>query len=63
MKDDRLTLVYQEGDVRVELGKILTNKSISIDDALRILGIDMDSFADKQGWDGWDYEVVGGLSR
>lgn len=58
MKDDRLTLVYAEGNIRVELGKILTNKSISIDDALNILGIDMDAFADKQGWDGWNYESL-----
>lgn len=58
MKDDRLTLVYADGNIRVELGKILTNKSISIDDALRILGIDMEVFADKQGWDGWNWECL-----
>lgn len=57
-KDDRITLVYDELGVRIELGKILTNHSVSVDDALRILGIDMDAFAAAQGWDGWNYEAL-----
>ena len=57
-KDDRITLVYEEFGVRIEFGKILTNHSMSVDDALRILGIDMDAFATARGWDGWNYEAL-----
>lgn len=56
--DDRITLVYEESGIRIELGKILTNRSMSVDDALQILGIDMDAFTAAQGWDGWNYEAL-----
>lgn len=58
MKDDRITLVYEENGVRVELGKILTNRSMSVDDALLLLGIDMDKYAEEMGWDGWNWEAL-----
>lgn len=58
MKDDRITLVYEENDIRIELGKILTNHSMRVDDALEILGIDMDKVASANGWDGWNFEAL-----
>lgn len=40
------------------LGNILTNHSMSIDDALESLEIDMDEYAREQGWDGWEWESL-----
>lgn len=58
MKDDRITLVYEENEERIELGKILTNHNMSVDEALDLLDIDMDAFAQEQGWDDWNYEAL-----
>ena len=38
------------------LGRILTNHGLTIDEALNLLDIDMDKYAEEQGWEGWDYE-------
>lgn len=40
------------------LGRILTNHGLTIEEALDLLGIDMDKYAAEQGWDGWDYEQL-----
>lgn len=40
------------------LGVIFTNQSLTVDEALNCLGINMDEFAYKQGWDDWDYECL-----
>lgn len=60
MKDSHASdlLVYAEYDVFEILGGILTNQSMSVDDALDLLGVDMDAFAEEQGWDGWNYEAL-----
>ena len=42
----------------IKLGNIWTNHSMSIDDMLDKLDINMDDFADSKGWDGWDYEAL-----
>ena len=53
-----LKLIYTcDGEVFV-LGKVLTNHSMSVDEVLRLLGIDMDDFAAAHNWDGWDYECL-----
>lgn len=58
-RDDRLMLVYRlEGNNVLLMGRVLTNHSMSIDDALNFCDIDMDSVADQLGWDGWDYECI-----
>ena len=31
---------------------------MSIDEALELLDIDMDEWAEKRGWDGWDYDEL-----
>ena len=48
-------LFYKDETGEIVLGHCLTNHSISVDDALRIIGIDMDAYADTSGWDGWDW--------
>lgn len=40
------------------LGVIMTNQSLTVDEALNILGIDMDEFAYKHGWDDWNWEEL-----
>ena len=38
----------------VEMCEILTNHSMSVDDVLELMQIDMDAFAAAQNWDDWD---------
>ena len=40
------------------LGEIITSHSMTVDEALDCLGIDMDEYATDQGWDDWDYEEL-----
>jgi hypothetical protein len=40
------------------LGEVLTNHSMSIEDILNILNIDMDKYASEQGWDDWNFESL-----
>jgi hypothetical protein len=49
-----VTLYY--GDQK--LGQVTTNHSMSIEDILEQLDINMDDYAKSQGWDGWDYEQL-----
>lgn len=49
-----MKLLYDQ----IVLGEILTNKSMSIEDAIELLEIDMDLYAQEQGWDNWDYECL-----
>ncbi len=38
--------------------EVLTNHSMSVDDILDLMDIDMDAYARAHGWDGWDYEEL-----
>lgn len=49
-----MKLMYDE----IVLGEILTNHSMSIEDAIELLEIDMDLYAEEQGWDDWEYESL-----
>ena len=40
------------------LGEVITNHSMTVDEALEILGIDMDNVAQENGWDDWDFEEL-----
>lgn len=51
-------LFYEENGVKVLVCEITTNHSMSVDDMLNHCDIDMDDFADKQGWDGWSFEAL-----
>lgn len=58
MKDDCVTLIYEEGDIRFVVGMMLTNHSISIDEMITLLDVNMDEFANAHGWDSWDYGAL-----
>ena len=47
----KATLKYGE----IELGTIYTNRGMDVMEALDLLGIDMDQYAEDNGWDGWDF--------
>ena len=40
------------------LGEVITNHSMTVDEALEVLGIDMDKVAQENGWDDWDFEEL-----
>lgn len=40
------------------LGEILTNHSMTVDEALEHVGINMDKYAQENGWDDWDWEEL-----
>lgn len=54
MKDYTMILKYAD----TVLGRILTNHGLTIDEAINLLDIDMDKYAEEQGWEGWDYEQL-----
>lgn len=51
-------LYYKDETGEYIIGNCTTNHSISVDDALRIAEIDMDKWADENGWDGWDWNCL-----
>ena len=53
-----MKLYYKDENVEVLVCEITTNHSMSVDDMLNHCDIDMDDFADKQGWDGWDWGAL-----
>lgn len=40
------------------LGEVLTNHSMTVDEALEFIGVDMDKFAEERGWENWDWEEL-----
>lgn len=40
------------------LGEVLTNHSMTVDEALEFVGVDMDKYAQEHGWDDWDWEEL-----
>lgn len=42
----------------VEICEIMTNHSMSVDDVLELMEIDMDTFAAEQGWDDWNPDLM-----
>ena len=53
-RNDNMKLYYDT----ILLGEIMTNHSMTVDEALDCLGIDMDEYALEKGWDDWDYEEL-----
>lgn len=37
------------------LGEVVTNQSLTVENCVEILAIDMNEYAESQGWDDWDY--------
>lgn len=42
----------------IYLGYILTDRGMSVEEMMDMLEIDMDAFAEKRGWDDWDYGLL-----
>ena len=40
------------------IGEVVNNHSMSIEDILELLEIDMNEIAEENGWDDWDYEKL-----
>ena len=53
-----MKLYYNDNGDKILLTEVITNHSMSIDDALDLAGIDMDKWAEEQGWDNWDYGAL-----
>ena len=43
---------------KIEIAEILTNMSLTVDEALKIAGVDLDEWADARGWDGYDFNQI-----
>ena len=50
-----MTLYYNDNGTPVLVTEVMTNHSMSIEDILVLTGINMDDWADAQGWEAWDY--------
>jgi hypothetical protein len=53
-----MKLWYNDNGSKTLVAEVVTNHSMSIDDALDIADVDMDTFASEHGWDDWDYEAL-----
>lgn len=51
-----MTLIYNDNGTVHRIKYILTNHSMTVDEALG--DFDMDAWADKMGWDGWDFDCL-----
>lgn len=53
-------LIYAEPeyDTFEIIGGVLASHSMSIDYVLSLLDINMDSYAEEQHWDGWNYDAL-----
>lgn len=53
-----MLLIYADNYSFEIINGILANHSMTVDDAINLLGVDMDAWAAKQGFDGWDQEAL-----
>lgn len=53
-----MKVCYKDENINIEIGEIITNHSMCVGEALECLGIDMDVWADEQGFDSWDYDAI-----
>lgn len=54
-----LEIIYTHSDGSIdEIGAIMTNMKMTVDQALDFLDIDMDSYSQQRGWDGWDPDAI-----
>ena len=51
-----MRLLYNDNGNKILVAEVLTNHSMSVDDALEFA--DMDAFAKDNGFDSWDYEAL-----
>ena len=48
---------HDESDIQV-IAEVATNQSLTVFEALEIAGVNMDDWADEQGWDGYDIDAL-----
>ena len=53
-----MKLYYNDNGNKILITEVMTNHSMSVDDALAIAGIDMDKWTEEQRWDNWDYGAL-----
>ena len=53
-----LYLYYDDNGTRTQVTEVMTNHRMSIEDVLTLTGVDMDTWADAQRFDGWDYNCL-----
>lgn len=51
-------LIYRDNYTFEIIGRVFTNHSISIDEALELLDTDMDEWTKEKKWDSWDYDAL-----
>ncbi|MEK5272535.1 hypothetical protein NSR00_17640 [Aeribacillus sp. FSL K6-8394] len=49
--ETKVKIMYED----VLVGEILTNRSLTVDEALEIIGFNEQEFIEEQGWDDIDY--------
>jgi len=47
----KVKIMYED----VLVGEVLTNRSLTVDEALKLIGFDEEKFIAEQGWDDIDY--------
>ena len=47
----KVKVMYED----VLVGEVLTNRSLTVDEALELIDFDEEAFLAEQGWDGIDY--------
>lgn len=50
-------VVVHDGEI-IDYGFVLTNGGMSEEEFLELIGLDMDKYCEKHGWDGWDWELL-----
>lgn len=53
-----MKVIYQDDTVKYDVCEVITNHSMTVQDALDICNIDMDKWAAAQGWDNYDYNAL-----
>lgn len=52
-------VIYKDEDGSIYvLGEFSGNMGLTVDQALKLCDIDMDKFAEEQGWDDWDWNCI-----
>ena len=52
-------IIYRHDEDNIEvIDEFSGNMSLTIDQALDLVGVDMDEYADSKGWDGYDWDSL-----
>lgn len=53
-----MKVYYKDEYVNELVCEVMTNHSMTIDEALDLCDVDMDEFASEKGWEDWDYDAL-----